>query len=405
MALVLAAVVVLYAEAATLSQLARLIALAVLVTAAFALLERSGFVAAQARARQERDDLMAALEGERERADSLERVLEIEQLIGNATDLEHVRNTVKGVVPRLARTRDVKLSLVQRGPAEAADAEGAAAPEAPPSPEGTWETFPIRLQDERLGTLGVRQQDRPLTPRERLSVASLTSLIAVALRNVQLFHAVREQTLTDSLTGCATRTHGRQLLARELRRAVRSGVSTSVIMIDADHFKAVNDQYGHQCGDEALQHVAARIKTSLRSTDAAVRYGGEEFLVVLPDTPLSGASKVAESVRRAAESQSFVCGDREVWMTVSCGVATAKAGDVDLAGLIARADAAMYQAKAAGRNRVQVDGLGRHPVPARALVWAGPLADQDRRHPDRADRRVIRPGRRRTDRSAVPMQH
>ena len=109
---------------------------------------------------------------------------------------------------------------------------------------------------------------------------------------------MRENSLRDGLTGCFNRTHAIEVIDTELRRARRSQAPVSLIMFDIDHFKEINDRYGHLCGDAVLAAVGARMRDVLRGSDLKCRYGGEEFLVLLPETPLEGAKRVAETLRR-----------------------------------------------------------------------------------------------------------
>jgi diguanylate cyclase (GGDEF)-like protein len=155
----------------------------------------------------------------------------------------------------------------------------------------------------------------------------------------------------DPMTGLANR---RSLLTRiniELARQRRHGTPLALLMLDMDHFKSINDRYGHACGDEVIRVTAAVLEAQLRGTDLAGRFGGEEFIVILPDTGLDAALQVAERARTSLERQAIDCGGRQVQVTISIGVAVAIDGD-DAEQLIARADAALYAAKAGGRNRV-----------------------------------------------------
>ncbi len=154
---------------------------------------------------------------------------------------------------------------------------------------------------------------------------------------------------TDALTGLANRGSLFERLGEELARARRYGHPVSLVMIDADHFKAINDQHGHVVGDRVLRELAARVQGELREHDVAARYGGEELAVLLPHAPLDGARTVAERLVAAARSVTFE-GQR---LTVSAGVAQAL--DAEAADeLVARADAALYESKRAGRDRVSL---------------------------------------------------
>lgn len=153
----------------------------------------------------------------------------------------------------------------------------------------------------------------------------------------------------DALTGVPNRLAGLDRLHDEYARMRRTHSPFSVLVLDVDHFKLINDRYGHGAGDKALQRVASLLKNSLRQTDMLARFGGEEFIAILPDTGSAGASKVAETLRRAVESDASVPGGR---LTVSIGVSVARSDDEDEMSAVSRADLRMYEAKEAGRNRV-----------------------------------------------------
>ena len=184
---------------------------------------------------------------------------------------------------------------------------------------------------------------------------AIATVLAVSARNVQLQRELREHGVYDGLTGCFNRTHGMQVLDGELKRARRAQTPLSLVMFDLDHFKSVNDRYGHLCGDAVLTAVGKLMRELTRNSDVKCRYGGEEFLVLLPDTPCDGAVHVAESLRREIGKTSVVWNGETVVTTASVGVAVAQVGELDARTLIGRADAALYRAKNEGRNRVCVD--------------------------------------------------
>jgi len=158
---------------------------------------------------------------------------------------------------------------------------------------------------------------------------------------------------TDALTGVANRRTLDQTLRHEWFRAQRSGKPLSVLMIDADHFKAFNDRHGHQAGDQALRALAGVIKANVhRPTDLVARYGGEEFSVVLAETDSEGARQIAEQIREQVQQLPLMAGDEQP-MSVSIGISTwTTASDISLEQLLFAADKALYQAKEGGRNRV-----------------------------------------------------
>jgi diguanylate cyclase (GGDEF)-like protein len=162
---------------------------------------------------------------------------------------------------------------------------------------------------------------------------------------------VRLSTL-DALTGAYSRRALTDLSERALAEARRYRRPLSVLMVDADHFKQVNDTYGHSAGDAVLVEIMSRLKASLRTEDFVGRIGGEEFLVVLPATPEEEALRVASRIRERIANKTLVYGREEIPFTVSIGVAERDPGEANIDLLIKRADDAMYAAKRAGRNRV-----------------------------------------------------
>ncbi len=206
-----------------------------------------------------------------------------------------------------------------------------------------------------VGVMGVKMSPE-LGADERKALGMAAALIAIAVRNMQLFFETKELSLRDGLTGCFNRAHGVETLDAELRRSRRSGQPVSVLMFDIDHFKSINDQFGHLRGDELLQRVGSHLARIVRSTDVRVRYGGDEFLLILPDTPPLGAEQVAECIRRELSTLAVSSDQTTVHISASIGVATSLNGDRAASALIERADAALYQAKRGGRNRFCVAG-------------------------------------------------
>lgn len=158
----------------------------------------------------------------------------------------------------------------------------------------------------------------------------------------------------DELTGLLNRTAMLRDLDRERAQARRTGRPFTVAMVDADHFKKVNDDHGHGFGDVCLETLAERFIESIRPRDQVYRYGGEEFLVLLPDTPLAKAKPVLERLRRRACERAISDGETAITLSVSVGAAEA-ACDEEPSAAIDRADAALYRAKEAGRNRLELD--------------------------------------------------
>jgi diguanylate cyclase (GGDEF)-like protein len=167
--------------------------------------------------------------------------------------------------------------------------------------------------------------------------------------------ALKHEATHDPLTGALNRTAIFDFLQREMRRAARQSQPMGVVLIDLDHFKKVNDTYGHLAGDAVLREAMQRIQAAVRGYDAVGRYGGEEFLVIVPGAGDDETRGLAERVREQIRSQHFGWDGGEIAVTASFGVATGS-GDIDMEGLLRAADAALYRAKDGGRDRVEVAG-------------------------------------------------
>jgi diguanylate cyclase (GGDEF)-like protein len=207
------------------------------------------------------------------------------------------------------------------------------------------------IAEEPIGVLVVERGGALGAVVTRATVAGLASFAghaALALRTASLVAEIERVARTDPLTGLANRRVFESALNREVARAARSGDPLSLVILDVDGFKAVNDRYGHQVGDEVLRHVGRSLNSDARTTDLAARYGGEEFCVLLPACGPEEALVVAERLRAdiAASGQSL-----PVSVTASAGVATMPVNASDGSTLVAAADDAMYEAKRAGRDR------------------------------------------------------
>lgn len=215
---------------------------------------------------------------------------------------------------------------------------------------------PLLHQSQALGLLilGEKTDGRPFAADEQEMLQLLGHHVATVFENARLFNAATE----DGLTTLLRREAALAQLAVETTRACRHHRPLTVAMVDLDHFKQINDEFGHPAGDAMLRAVARAIKEELRSTDAIGRYGGEEFLLVLPETDLAGASQVAEKLRKRVAGVKVETEDgREIAVSLSIGFATldTRQGDVETTpeSLVAAADQALYRAKNTGRNRVE----------------------------------------------------
>ncbi|HXB97819.1 MAG TPA: sensor domain-containing diguanylate cyclase [bacterium] len=215
----------------------------------------------------------------------------------------------------------------------------------------------LSSQGQVAGLVRVESVERDVMDKEDQNLLeSLVVLASLAFENARLYREAEELAVTDGLTRLMLRRPLMERLDLELKRAQEQGQPMSLVMLDIDHFKSVNDTYGHPAGDLVLREVAAVLKRSVRDVDLCGRYGGEEFVVLLPQTPLDGARLVAERVREAVAARGFeLRGERRV-ITVSLGVATSPEHGAEARALIGAADEALYASKQAGRDRVTLAG-------------------------------------------------
>jgi diguanylate cyclase (GGDEF)-like protein len=323
-----------------------------------------------------RDAALAATaeaEAARLRAAELERLVAFGRALGSALEPVAMRQVFWRYMPvfagerelwMLTRTRDAWDLVVRdatRTSERGVDALQALAEDVLARPDALADTglglradrdvcFPMIVGDAVIGVVGVRDEP-PLAPQEARGLAAAAAVLAISIRNGQLLAQTRESSVRDSLTGCFNRAFAMDALKAELQRARRSGRGVSAMMIDIDGFKSVNDRYGHLAGDAILSAIGAQLATALRNTDVKCRYGGDEFLIILPDTNLAGAERAAAVVVDQVGRIHVDAHGSAVTPTVSVGVTAALDGEHEPATVIARADQALYEAKRSGRNR------------------------------------------------------
>ena len=205
-----------------------------------------------------------------------------------------------------------------------------------------------------VGVMTVARRGEAFTPAQREVFLYLAGQVSSSIENIALHELVSEQAVTDELTGLSNSRHFRELMTKEAARAERFDHELSLIMLDIDDFKQINDTYGHLQGDKVLRMVGRVIQMESRGVDEPARYGGEEFVVALPETGIEGALDLAERVRARIESEQVprVGGSGTVSVTASVGAASMHGSDNGAEALIAAADAALYEAKRDGKNRV-----------------------------------------------------
>jgi len=239
-----------------------------------------------------------------------------------------------------------------------------------PEPESTI-LLPLRVAGSAFGCLAISKDKEQRLGRDQVtSLNAAANHLALALRNAMLFRDVKSKADHDGLTRIHNRQSFDERLADELKRHQRYRHNLSLLLFDLDHFKNINDTYGHQAGDLVLRDVGAILEESCRDTDFAARFGGEEFVIILPQTSEDQAWVLAERVRRKVEQKGFQFSDKLFKVTASIGVATLTPGALDKReDLIEKADQALYLAKSSGRNMVCVSQAPERP---KAVALARP---------------------------------
>jgi len=210
---------------------------------------------------------------------------------------------------------------------------------------------PLQYRDERIGVLTITSPREAAFGQDDVELLGfIATTMAMDIDNVRL----RRLSVTDPLTEAYNREFLQQRLPRAVEHADRRGEPLAVAMIDIDHFKDVNDRFGHEVGDRVLTEVAGRLRAAIRAGDLLVRYGGEEFLVLLPGSDAIKAAEIAERMRLKMESDPMQSGAVTVDVRISVGVAEHRRGADTASQLVRRADTALYAAKGRGRNRVEV---------------------------------------------------
>lgn len=214
--------------------------------------------------------------------------------------------------------------------------------------------MPLVSEGRVMGTLGMAR-NRPGDPYTEECLAFMQHLsgqAALTITNARLHELVRQQARSDPLTGVYNRRHFFNLAKQEFKRSERNGAPLSMILLDVDYFKEINDTYGHNSGDQVLQYVAEQCRTNIRPTDVVGRFGGDEFTILLPETDLAGARCLAERLRTIIAATPVEADKTPLPVTISLGVARKSAETSSLVALIHKVDEAMYAAKRAGRNRM-----------------------------------------------------
>ena len=321
--------------------------------------------------------LEAAVQARRARAGSL--------LLLTPDRTALIRQAVHGlpesaVGERIALGRGIAGSVAAAGRAVvlASPAEASGAGAEPPA--ATQVSVPLLAQGRVLGVLSLYdragQGGEPFTLDDAEALATFAVQAAVAIENVQLHAEAERLSVTDPLTGAWNYRYFERRFEQEIERSRRFGRVLALLMIDLDHFKAVNDRFGHQRGDDVLVEFAGRVTGRVRDIDTFARYGGEEFVLILPETNLEGGMAVAEKLRQAARSTPFAARGAEpgISLSVSIGVACFPQHATSPEELLRAADDALYEAKVQGRDRVVTAGPRLMPLAARPGTVKGRAA-------------------------------
>jgi diguanylate cyclase (GGDEF)-like protein len=224
-------------------------------------------------------------------------------------------------------------------------------------PYRTAIAVPLYQQERVMGVVCLYDRDdgQEFSEADMSALISLADQAGVAIENVFLHERAKRLAITDGLTGIWNRRYFQMQFEQEIERSVRFRRPFTLVLLDIDNFKVINDTYGHQQGDSVLIELAARVKGGIRDIDVVARYGGEEFALILPETDGEGGRRLAEKIRALVESTPFA-GGRPLAVTISAGVACFNDHGTDARSLEAAADEALYLAKSLGRNRVILYG-------------------------------------------------
>jgi len=213
-------------------------------------------------------------------------------------------------------------------------------------------TYELTINEKKLGILSLTR-NKKFTDSETEQLEYLICALHYPLRNAILYHEAVNAALKDPLTKIGNRAAMTRTLHQELEKAFRHNRSLGIIMMDIDHFKVINDKYGHAVGDLALQSMVECAEKSVRISDMMFRYGGEEFVIILPETDEPGVLRLAKRIRRRVEKLETRVKNHLIRMTISIGITTLEESD-DEKTFVARADAALYRAKRDGRNCIRI---------------------------------------------------
>ncbi|MDR3686708.1 MAG: sensor domain-containing diguanylate cyclase [Coriobacteriia bacterium] len=319
----------------------------------------------------------------RKRIQELQAVSDITEMVHSSLDFDSVGTQVLDIVAKAINVDTCSVFVIDKERSETmfSASRGTATPISSPeelqpfgeSVESHLTCVPVFDHGKTMVLFcTIAEALEALTDDERSVLSAVASELVVAVENSRLYKLTSKLAITDELTDLANYRHLQQRLDEEIARATRYSKHLSLLMLDADDFKAFNDSEGHVAGDDALAELGAVMRSAVREVDLVARYGGEEFSVVLPETDVAGAFIVAEKIREAVEVHRFKNseGGRNCQLTISAGLATFPTHSKDKDSLLREADDALYHAKNGGKNRV------RAPKRSKAVTVL-PVAESD----------------------------
>ena len=308
----------------------------------------------------------------RKRIQELQAVSDITEMVHSSLDFDSVGTQVLDIVAKAINVDTCSVFVIDKEHSETlfSASRGTATPMSSPedlqpfgeSVESHLTCVPVFDHGQTMVLFcTIAEALEALTDDERSVLGAVASELVVAVENSRLYKLTSKLAITDELTSLANYRHLQQRLDEEIARANRYSKHLSLLMLDADDFKAFNDSEGHVAGDDALAELGEVLRSVVREVDLVARYGGEEFSVVLPETDVAGAFIVAEKIREAVETHRFKNseGGRNCQITVSAGLATFPTHSKDKDSLLREADDALYHAKNGGKNRVRTPQRGK----------------------------------------------
>ena len=336
---------------------------AIIVTVVILLYARIRRAEEQKRQAVRAAELATEAEQAKIQAADLAALIRFSQTLNFCTDAQALSQTIVRELPRLVGHQPFWVRTTAGQPELVVAPAGELVIPAEPV---AWETFPLIAGGRTVGVLGIQQQAGPAIERHHRTLEMAALILAVSIRNVQLFARISNLTMLDPLTGCLTKHRGMEMFAAELRRAQRTNTITSMLLLQVDQLPSLIEEHGEAIGDQLLARLGRLFKREFRASDVKCRYGTSDFAFMLPDTRLAGAAKAAHDLRQKVAELMFRVNGEILTVTASIGVAEASTFDIDPLDPLRRAEAALSRAISQGRNTVTITEpfVRQHRTPA-----------------------------------------